>query len=42
MSSRGVVVAVYRKEPTTEEPQEPVRDWRPNALAQLSRAALFR
>jgi hypothetical protein len=38
---RGVVVAVYRQEPTTEEPQEPVRDWRPDALAELSRAALF-
>ena len=38
---RGVVVAVYRQEPTTEKPQEPVRDWRPDALAELSRAALF-
>ena len=38
---RGVVVAVYRRKPTTEKPQEPVRDWRPDALAELSRAALF-
>ena len=38
---RGVVVAVYRQEPNTEKPQEPVRDWRPDALAELSRAALF-
>lgn len=38
---RGVVVAVYRHEPTTGKPQEPVRDWRPDALAELSRAALF-
>ena len=38
---RGVVVAVYRQEPTTEKPQEPVRDWQPDALAELSRAALF-
>ena len=38
---RGVVVAVYRQEPTTDKPQEPVRDWRPDALAELSRAALF-
>ncbi len=38
---RGVVVAVYRQKPATEKPQEPVRDWRPDALAELSRAALF-
>ena len=38
---RGVVVAVYRKKPATDEPQGPVRDWRPDALAELSRAALF-
>ena len=38
---RGVVVAVYRRRPATDEPQEPVRDWRPDALAELWRAARF-
>lgn len=38
---RGVVVAVYRKRPATDEPQEPVRDWRPDALSELWRAARF-
>ena len=38
---RGVVVAVYRQKPAPEKPQEPVRDWRPDALAELSRAARF-
>ena len=36
---RGVVVAVYRNTPTPDEPQEAVRDWRPDALAELWRAA---
>ena len=38
---RGVVLAVYSEKPATGEVLRPVGDWRPDALAELWRSALF-
>ena len=39
---RGVVIAVYRTEPSVTAPPVQVPDWRPDALSELWRAGLFR